>query len=89
MDDVKHAHAARFLEIDPTSHVITPSQQLVRLAPTASPKDIDIPLISIDVRDRVHFETEPLAIQVPLPPVGTPLGLQLDFGETLCMSFTT
>jgi hypothetical protein len=55
-DAVKHARAARFLEIDHTSPVITPGQQ------TASPKHIDIPLIFIDVSDRVHFETEPLVI---------------------------
>jgi hypothetical protein len=28
-----------------------------------------------------HFETEPFSVQLPLPPIGTPLGTQLAFGE--------
>jgi hypothetical protein len=86
---VKHAHTDRFLEIDHTSPVITPYQKLLRLDPFVSPNDIDIPLIPIYVSDRVPFETEPLAIQVPLPRVGTPLGLQLDFDETYHLPYIT
>jgi hypothetical protein len=39
-DAVKHEHAARFLEIDPTHPVITPGQQLLRLDSTAPPRTL-------------------------------------------------
>jgi hypothetical protein len=85
----RYANAVRFFEIDPTRPVITPGQQLLCLDPTASPNDIDIPLVSIYVSNRVHFETEPLSIQVPLPPVGTRSGLQLEFDETYHLPYIT
>jgi hypothetical protein len=79
---VKHAHGARFLELDPTSEASTPGKCLLQLGIGESPSIIELPECVIDVRDRVHFETEHIEILGPLPKVGTDMGLQLAFDET-------
>jgi hypothetical protein len=73
--NVKHAHGAQFLELNPLMRDATPVQQLLRLKSEYKEGDIDLPLVTIDLGDCAHFETEPFAIQILFTPVGTPLDL--------------
>jgi hypothetical protein len=43
------------------------------------PSDLDTQEFSLDVGDKVHFETEPIVVPVTLPPIGTSLGIALVF----------
>jgi hypothetical protein len=40
----------------------------------------------IDVGNRAHFETEPIVIHIPIPPVRSPLGIHLFYYETYHMT---
>jgi hypothetical protein len=42
---------------------------------------------TIDVYDRAHFETETFVVQLPLPPLGTLLGIHLLYDEIYHMTY--
>jgi hypothetical protein len=86
-DNVKHAHRARFLEIDPLRPYPSPGQQLLRLESSYKDGDVTFPDMIIDVGDRAHFESDPFVIQLPLPPVGTPLVIHLLYYETYHLTY--
>jgi hypothetical protein len=60
----------------------TPGQQLLKLYTDYTEGNIDLPFVTIDIGDCAHFDTEPIAIQVPLPPVTTALHMDLAVDET-------
>jgi hypothetical protein len=67
MDTVEHAHGARFIKLDPTQSHPTPGQRLLSLDPTSPSCDVTFPELTIDLGDRVHFDTEPISVIVHLP----------------------
>jgi hypothetical protein len=81
-NNVQHAHGARFLELDPLMSITSPCQRLLQLESAYKEGDIELPIFTIDVVDRAHFEMETFCVQLPLPQVGIPLNIQLAFDET-------
>jgi hypothetical protein len=45
---------------------------------------VDTQEFSLDVGDKVHFETEPIVVPVTLPPIGKSLGITLAYDYCLC-----
>jgi hypothetical protein len=86
-DNIKHAHGARFLEIDPLHPKPSPGQKILRLNSLYKYGDVICPDMTIDVKDRANFETEPFAVQLSLPPVGTTLGIHLLYDETYRLTY--
>jgi hypothetical protein len=80
--NVKHAHGARLLEIDSLMPITPPGQRLLQLESAYKEGDIELPLVTIIVGDCAHFEMEPFCVQLPLPPVGISINIQLAFDET-------
>jgi hypothetical protein len=48
---------------------------------------VDTQEFSLNVGDKVHFETEPIVVQVTLPPVGKSLGITLAFDDDYCLCY--
>jgi hypothetical protein len=89
-DICKHAQGARFFELDPTAKNPSCGQRLLHhlCASSAPPSDlVDTQEFSLDVGDKVHFEAEPIVVQVTLPPVGTSLGITLAFDDDYCLCY--
>jgi hypothetical protein len=56
----------------------------------APPSDlVDTQEFSLDVGDKVYFETEPIVVPVTLPPIGTSLGITLAFDDDYCLCYLT
>jgi hypothetical protein len=53
----------------------TPGLQLFKLEMDYKDGDIDLPLMTIDLGDCAHFETEPIATKLPLPPIVIEYGI--------------
>jgi hypothetical protein len=48
---------------------------------------VDTQEFSLDVGDKVHFETEPIVVPVTLPPIGTSLGIAHAFDDDYCLCY--
>jgi hypothetical protein len=75
-DICKHSQGARFFYLDPAAKNPSRGQRLLHhlCASLAPPSDlVDTQEFSLDVDDKVHFETEPIVVHVTLPPIGTSL----------------
>jgi hypothetical protein len=81
-NNVKHAHGARLLELDPIGAIPTMGQCLLQLESAYKEGDLDLPLVTIDVGNCAHFETNPFTIQLPLPNTDVTLNFHLAFDET-------
>jgi hypothetical protein len=40
------------------------------------------PVLTVDLGDRAHFDTEPFQVTVQLPPVGSSLNVKMSFDQS-------
>jgi hypothetical protein len=79
--NVKHAHSAGFLEIELLHPSPSIGQQSLYVDPASNTCDFKCPMLTIDLGDRAHFDTEPMQVAVDLPPIGSPLEIKLSFND--------
>jgi hypothetical protein len=71
-NNIKHTHGARFLGLDRLHPNPPIGQILLDLDPGSTSRDIECPMLEIDIGDRAHFDTEPIHVTVDPQPVGSP-----------------
>jgi hypothetical protein len=89
-DICKHAQSTRLFKLDPTTKNPSHGQRILHhlCASSAPPSDlVDTQEFSLNVGDKVHFETDPIVFQLTLPPVGTSLGITLAFDDDYCLYY--
>jgi hypothetical protein len=89
-DVCNHSQGARFFELDPTAKNPSRGQRILNhlCASFTPPSNIfDNQEFSLDVGDKVHFDTEPIGVPLTLPPIGTSLNITLAFDDDYCLYY--